>query len=429
MSLLDQLVSRGVTSEDLEKAAAVRLFEKAASAEGVNLDELSEGQVSDLFNQFTSNLHPTKEASTMDQEVIDLFEKTAAAEGIDLGEMDDDDLQQLFQHYVENVLPGQVEANKEASAEEIVLDMFQKTAAAEGIDLEEMGEEELEHLYAHYVENVLPDQLDEGGEDDEEKVASAHEKLAEAEILGRHMARAYVDEMNKVGAKFVVDGGKGKPSPQGDEARSKEDFMGKMRRRVTYVDDKAQDLGEAIAGIGSGGAGRGGVKTHRALGYGAPALATAGLAYGGKKLYDRSKRGQEKRSGFSELEVDALLKIAAEGGADAAADAKESLMDKAKRGAKYVDDKAQGLGRSIASVGTGLPEGVSGPRQVRGGVKTHRALGYGAPALATAGLAAAGKKMYDRSKRGQEKQSSAVDYDDVVNEVALRMLADAGYNV
>jgi hypothetical protein len=420
MSLLDQLVSRGVTSEDLEKAAAVRLFEKAASAEGVNLDELSEGRVSDLFNQFTANFHATKEASTMDQEVIDLFEKTAAAEGIDLAEMDDDDLQQLFHHYIENVLPDQLEANKEASAEEIVLDMFQKTAAAEGIDLEEMGEEELEQLYNHYVENVLPDQLNEDGEGDEEKVASAHEKLAEAEILGRHMARAYADELNKVAAD--------------DE---KESLMDKAKRGGRAVDDAAQSLGRSIAGIGSGGAGRGGVKTHRALGYGAPTVAAAGLAYGGKKLYDR-KKGQNKKAGFSEIEVDALLKIAAEGGEDAAADAKESLMDKARRAGRFVDDKAQGLGRRIASIGAGEFSGPSAVesgvdpnlgKRIRGGVKTHRAIGYGVPALTAAGLAYGGKKMMDRRKSGQVKQSSAADYEDVVNEVALQMLRDAGYAV
>ena len=268
MSLLDQLVSRGVTSEDLEKAAAVRLFEKAASAEGVNLDELSEGQVSDLFNQFTSNSHPTKEASTMNDDVIDLFEKTAAAEGINLEEMAQDDLAELYTHFVANVLPQQ-QQQKQAAAEEIVLDMFQKTAAAEGIDLEEMGEEELEQLYNHYVENVLPDQLNEGGEDDEEKVASAHEKLAEAEILGRHMARAYVDEMNKVGAKYVVDGGKGKPN----------NMPLALRRNALTEVAKGGMKGKVLKG-------------------GAALAATAGLAYGGKKMYDRkkSKEGQEKQS-------------------------------------------------------------------------------------------------------------------------------------
>jgi hypothetical protein len=409
MTLLDQLQERGVTAEDLEKAAAVRLFEKAASAEGVNLDALSTEQVSDLFEKFTSNFQSTKEASAMNDDVIDLFEKTASDEGIDLDALSEDDLQELFQHYVENILPQQIEASKEASDTAAVVEMFQKTAAAEGIDLEEMEEGDVQELFQHYVANVLPEQLgvedagDADNGDDEEKVASAHEKLAEAEILGRHMARAYIDELDKVAA---------------DD--DKESLMDKARRAGKAVDDKAQSLGRSIAGIGSGGAGRGGVKTHRAIGYGAPAAAAAGLAYGGKKLYDR-KKGQSKQAGFSELEVDALLKIAADGGEEAAAEAKESLMDKARRAGRFVDDKAQGLGRSIAGIGSG---GAG-----RGGLKTHRAIGYGVPALTAAGLAYGGKKMMDRRKSGQVKQSSAIDYEDAVNEAALQMLRDAGYAV
>lgn len=145
MSLLEELESRGVTAEDLEKAASVRLFEKAAAAEGVDLDSLDTNQVEELYAVFHSNQSHddnTKEASAMNEEIIDLFEKTAAAEGIDLDEMADAELAELYNHYVENVLPEQVAA------------------------------------------------YDDGGEVDD-----AHAKLAEAEILGRHMARAYMDEL------------------------------------------------------------------------------------------------------------------------------------------------------------------------------------------------------------------------------------------
>lgn len=150
MSLLTELESRGVTAEDLEKAASVRLFEKAAAAEGVDLDTLDVNQVEDLYAAFLSDQSDddyTKEASAMNDEIVDLFEKTAAAEGIDLDEMADHELAELYNHYVENVLPEQV-------------DEYEKEASAYEID-------------------------------------DATEKLAEAEILGRHMARAYMDEMDK----------------------------------------------------------------------------------------------------------------------------------------------------------------------------------------------------------------------------------------
>lgn len=156
MSLLEELESRGVTAEDLEKAASVRLFEKAAAAEGVDLDLLDVEQVEDLYAAFLSNQSyydtTTKEASAMNEEIVDLFEKTAASEGIDLDDMADHELAELYNHYVENVLPLQIE------------------------------EYEKEASYGY-------DEVDE-----------ATEKLAEAEILGRHMARAYMDELDKEAA-------------------------------------------------------------------------------------------------------------------------------------------------------------------------------------------------------------------------------------
>jgi len=143
MTLLEELAQSGVTAEDLEKAASVRLFEKAASAEGIDLASLNQDDVSNLYTHFVGG-SPAEEGSDMEKDAtIELFEKVAYDEGIDLDELDDEDLGQLYGHFVENVLP-------------------------------EM-EEEVE-------------------------VEEAHAKLAEAEILGRHMARAYVDEMEKEAA-------------------------------------------------------------------------------------------------------------------------------------------------------------------------------------------------------------------------------------
>jgi hypothetical protein len=215
MSLLTELESRGVTAEDLEKAASVRLFEKAAAAEGVDLDHLDVNQVEDLYAAFLSDQSDddyTKEASAMNDEIVDLFEKTAADEGIDLDDMADHELAELYNHYVDNVLPEQLEDamldddddddydydyDKEASydEDEVIFDMFQKTAAAEGLDLNEFSQYELTDMYDHYVDNVLPFQV--GDKVAMAEVDEAQEKLAEAEILGRHMARAYMDEMEK----------------------------------------------------------------------------------------------------------------------------------------------------------------------------------------------------------------------------------------
>jgi len=101
MALMDELAARGITSEDLEKAASARLFEQAAAAEGIDLDTLNDSQINELYGVWANG---------------------------DAGEA--------------------------------------KTASA--------GE-----------------------------IEEAHAKLAEAEILGRHMARMYMDELGKEAASMA----------------------------------------------------------------------------------------------------------------------------------------------------------------------------------------------------------------------------------
>jgi hypothetical protein len=450
MSLLEELESRGVTAEDLEKAASVRLFEKAAAAEGVDLDLLDVDQVEDLYAGFLSNQPDsgeyTKEASAMNDEIVDLFEKTAAAEGIDLDEMADDELAELYTHYVENVLPEQLgEGEKQASDEETILDMFQKTAAAEGMDLNEFSQYELQDLYGHYVENVLPLQL--GDKTAAAEVGEAQEKLAEAEILGRHMARSYADELDKLaGARdYAV---KAKDSAVKGARRGKELLTASsVRKNVREQAGEGATRREKLKTYGRilrGGKGMEGVQggdmmtleARRSLRAQAGAAAAAtGTGYGAKKMYDRKKGQTKKSSAFDEVEIDALMKIASEFGYDVAekvaeeeAAKKKTVMDCVKGGATYVDEKAQGAGRYLSGIGAKhSPDGKV--RTVRGGTKIHRGLGYGVPTVAAGGLAYGAKKLMDRRKAKMSKKSSAYDYEDVVNEVALDMLADAGFDV
>jgi hypothetical protein len=311
MSLLEELEARGVTAEDLEKAASVRLFEKAAAAEGVNLDDLEENQVEELYAHFVSNnlsdADNTKEASAMNDEIVDLFEKTAAAEGIDLDEMADDELAELYNHYVENVLPEQIEAfegEKQASDEEIVFDMFQKTASAEDIDLNALNQYELTDLYDHYVENVLPLQI--GDEEAIQKVADAQEKLAEAELLGRHMARAYVDEIEKEAA-----------APSASELNERLNPRALVRRAKGAMERVPGKKGKGMSNLAKGGLAAGGL-----------ALAGGG-AYALKKRHDKKKA--EKNASFDGEEIAALLMISDEFGADVAYDTAEKIAAKKDR--------------------------------------------------------------------------------------------------
>jgi hypothetical protein len=68
--------------------------------------------------------------------------------------------------------------------------LFEEACAAEGIDLNECDDNEIEELYAGFVSD--------DDDDDEDPYEEATAKLAEAEVLGRHMARAYADEMDKL---------------------------------------------------------------------------------------------------------------------------------------------------------------------------------------------------------------------------------------
>lgn len=72
--------------------------------------------------------------------------------------------------------------------------LFINACTEEGIDLEQHSDEEVEAAYESWYEETYG-----GGEKyaSDEEVEEATAKLAEAEILGRHMARAYMDEMEK----------------------------------------------------------------------------------------------------------------------------------------------------------------------------------------------------------------------------------------
>jgi len=293
MTLLEELAQGGVTAEDLEKAASVRLFEKAASAEGIDLASLNENDVSNLYTHFV--------------------EGSLAEEGSDM--------------------------EKDAT-----IDLFEKVAAHEGLDLSALNDNELGQVYGHFVEEILP------GMEEEYEVEEAQAKLAEAEILGRHMARAYVDETEKWAAEggsagATVDAamdklrGWGASAKQhganwggaaqdaaGDTYRAGRGAAGRgaqaawdaTKRRAGQAKGLAGSYGRTMAGMsGAGEGGRqglisavrqlraGGMTDDAAKAVRAAALKAGGrgaLAWGGtvgagvgaKKLYNR----REKRSSF-----------------------------------------------------------------------------------------------------------------------------------
>ena len=308
---MTKLQSHGVTVEDLEQAASIRLFEKAAAAEGINLAELDDNQLENLYSAYQN------EESTMNEEIVDLFEKQAAYEGIDLEAASDEELKAMYENFVHNLSAQQENAVEEQpSAEEISAYLSEKTAHVYNLLKEVTGYDDTQDLtptggsilekrasidamrkeaaertmlsafdaYLQENHNVASSDLDESTFvgaynefldnvanntiESQQEEADAQEKLAEAEILGRHMARAYMDELQK----------------EASEESAAADAAGDA---ASAASDASKGAKKGKKGMSLAGAGR------AAKAVGGTALA-ASLMYGGKKMYDKHKASKEE---------------------------------------------------------------------------------------------------------------------------------------
>ena len=163
-----------VSRDELEKAASVRLFEKVASANNIDLNRLSDEKIAELYNEFTENVLPQ------------LLAEPSPAE--------------------------EVEAKIASLSQDQIIELFEKQAAAEPAivefgGLEALSDEQLKLGFAHFVDQVLPimaaQNFEPITEEQAVKMAEYHDaqvKLAEAEILGRHMARGFFAESEKLAA-------------------------------------------------------------------------------------------------------------------------------------------------------------------------------------------------------------------------------------
>ena len=108
-------------------------------------------------------------------------------------------MDQFLAEYYGTAQPAQDDTEKTAQVE-----LFVKLAAAEGIDLNQLSDAQVEKLYADTFsktasedEGEKDEKKEEAREEHEEKKAAA-EKFAEADQMGRIMAHAYVQEMRKI---------------------------------------------------------------------------------------------------------------------------------------------------------------------------------------------------------------------------------------
>jgi hypothetical protein len=171
---------------DMELAAAGQVLQKMAEAEGIDLESLPEQDVADLLTMIqsgeldgTSEVHnpQTKEASYQ----MSYNEITVADVAVELA----------------------------------------KVASANGIDLDEVSREEY-----HEAFETLAEQMNDPAYF--EKQAEFHEKLAEADQIGRYMAHAFLDELNDGG--FAEKVARARWKVEADKAEGKTPTPGGTKR-------------------------------------------------------------------------------------------------------------------------------------------------------------------------------------------------------
>lgn len=331
MSIFDTLADSGITQEDLEKAASARLFAEAAAAEGIDLSELSEEQAEELYAFWADDSEKNASANA--------FFEAAAAEGIDLNELTEDQVGELYNYWA----TGGEEVEKAASAEELLQEAAVKEASA---------------------------------------------KLAEAEYIGRYMARVYADEMNKIA---------------GDE----QTWGDALKSLPKAVHDRVGQLGAAMGhGHGAG---------YAALAGGA-GLA-AGGAYGAKKLLDRrraakaAESGEKQSSAFDEAVDEAALELLKEAG----------FFGDAARRVRTAVGKASVKDRALNARDAAVKGGKSALEFAN---KHKKEIGAGAALAGAGGVGFAAGRMSKKSPAASEEKKASA-FDAIVEERALEMLKEA----
>ena len=414
MSIFDTLVESGVTQEDLEKAASARLFAEAAAAEGIDLSELTEDQAEELYDFWANNEVEAEKAAS-----ANAFFEAAAAEGIDLNELTEDQVGELYEFWANG---GE---EKVASAEDLLAEAAVKEASA---------------------------------------------KLAEAEYIGRYMARVYADEMDKIAKEEgpEIRTSRGIASGVSDEAKSLYDRMHKgmsgeslgkrfksLKKTIGATDiaegykalrnaDKLQGpLPQGAKHLDAAGRaaalkqlGKGGLRA------GLTAGAVGAAGYGAKKLHDAHKKESSALDEIVEARALELLEEAAyEKVADRTATEAAKELLTAKHVRKNVSDVA-GHGASAwdkAKTYAKILRGKAGNKMMTSEARKSLA----AQAGLAAGVGAAGygaKKLHDAHK----KESSAfeelalvrayelleeAEAENELDEAAFELLRANGYDV
>ena len=347
MDDMNEIFSRATDADlDVELAAAGELLQKIAEQEGIDLSQLSDEDVAELM--------------------ADLLPKTAADEG---------EHESAREESSENPKKKKKEEAKMASDvtfADVAVEL-NKVAANEGIDLDSLDRAQYHELFDIVAESMQdPEYMENKLAEDE-----ANAKLAEADALGRYMARAFMDEQEKIA-----------------------ESAAQKRKRMGYVEPatSATTKGAPLAGDRLENAKRKAeaLRKQRAA---APDSGLTGKSVGLGKT-QRVLTGNQKREAakaFAEREAKRQSNV--EG---ARAFLRENVVDRAHRAATT-------LGHALG----------------QGNVQKARRLGYGAAGTAAAiPLVAYGaKKLYD-----SQKTSALEALEDQALVTAEQLLLDEGYD-
>lgn len=207
MDDMNEIFSRATDADlDVEMAAAGELLQKIAEQEGIDLSQLSDEDVAELM--------------------VDLLPKTAADEG-----EHESAREESSEDRKEKKKKEEAKMASQITFADVAVEL-NKVAASEGIDLDALDRSEYHELFDIVAESMQdPEYM-------ENKVAQdeATAKLAEADALGRYMARAFMDEQEKIA---VSAGLKAKV------------YAEKARRFVMGIPGKARELeGRASTAVG-----------------------------------------------------------------------------------------------------------------------------------------------------------------------------------
>ena len=249
--------------------------------------------------------------NTVDEQVaLELFAKQASAEGIDLEELDDEQVEAAFGHFVENIFPeldgeeGEyveeepgIEDKIAAAQNAIAFDAFVKAASAEGVDLNELDEDDVAELFGAWLVQDVPALFEEQAKEAEllEYAKIAEANLSEMTVMGQHLGEVAADAfLAKVAAT------KGEPSiplVRGyQRARAGGAGVAEAAKRGLQGQMKSSRVGRAImanpgkAGLAAAGA--------AGLGYG---------AYRGAKALAAKKEKETTASAIDERVLEILM--------------------------------------------------------------------------------------------------------------------------